>query len=87
MEYTWHDLVGNLGVALIVLAYLGLQIGRLDSHALSYSILNGLGASLILVSLWFNFNLSSFIIEIFWLAISGVGIVLALRRRHARQEP
>ena len=87
MEYTWHDLVGNLGVALIVLAYLGLQIGRLDGRAMSYSVMNGLGASLILVSLWFNFNLSSFIIEIFWLAISGVGIVLALRRQRAHQEP
>lgn len=86
MEYAWHDLVGNLGVALIVFAYLGLQIGRLDGRTVSYSLINGIGATLILVSLRFNFNLSSFVIEIFWLAISLVGMVLALRNRN-RQEP
>ena len=81
MEYAWHDLVGNLGVAMIVLAYLGLQVGRLDGRTVSYSLINGVGASLILVSLLFNFNLSSLVIEIFWLAISLVGMVLALRNR------
>jgi hypothetical protein len=79
--YGWPDFVGNIGVALIVLAYLGLQLGRIDGRSLSYSLANAIGAVLILVSLWFNFNLSSFIIEIFWLAISLVGIVrIALAR-------
>ncbi|MCB1670916.1 MAG: hypothetical protein R3F41_12510 [Gammaproteobacteria bacterium] len=81
MNYYWHDLVGNLGVTMIVLAYLGLQIGRLDSRSLTYSLANGAGAALILVSLYFNFNLSSFLIEIVWLIVSIVGIVLNLRRR------
>ena len=85
--YSWPDFVGNIGVALIVLAYLGLQLGRVDGRALSYSLANAIGAVLILVSLWFNFNLSSFIIEIFWLAISLVGIarvILTSRRDSSR---
>ena len=39
-----------------------------------YSLLNGLGALLIMVSLIYNFNLSSFVIEIAWLMISAYGL-------------
>jgi hypothetical protein len=75
MDYQWHDLVGNLGVALILLCYFMAQTGRMTMATPSYSLLNGLGALLILVSLIYNFNLSSFLIEIAWLAISGYGLV------------
>jgi hypothetical protein len=84
MTYAWHDLVGNLGVMLIIGTYLGLQLERMSSTSLTYSALNGLGALLILVSLSQAFNLSSFVIEICWLAISGIGIAGALRKRSER---
>jgi hypothetical protein len=45
------------------------------------SLINGLGALLILVSLFFNFNLSSFTIEVVWLLISAYGIGKYLRNR------
>ena len=75
MGYTWYDFVGNVGVFLLLLAYLLLQLNRLSSDQLSYSLLNGLGATLIGVSLVFEFNLSAFVIEVFWLLISIVGVV------------
>ena len=81
MGYEWHDLVGNLGVAAILLAYLGLQMDRLDSRSLAYSLVNGAGAALILVSLAHDFNLSAFIIEVVWLAISLLGVARWARRR------
>lgn len=80
MTYTWADAVGNLGVLLVLGAYLGLQIGRLDSRGALYSACNAAGAVLLLVSLTVNFNLSSVIIEIFWLAISLVGLWRYWRR-------
>jgi hypothetical protein len=49
-------------------------------QSLSYSMANGFGAALVLVSLWFNFNLSAFVIEIFWLLISLLGIIRGIRR-------
>jgi hypothetical protein len=76
MEYTWHDLLGNIGVACILGTYLLLQLGRLTHEHLSYSLINGLGAVLILVSLTFDYNMSAFIIEAAWLAISVLGVVL-----------
>ncbi|MDX1571364.1 MAG: hypothetical protein R3200_12840 [Xanthomonadales bacterium] len=83
MTYHWHDFVGNIGVALILLAYLLLQVERMDPRRLPYSVVNALGAGLILVSLAIEFNLSAFLIESFWIAISVVGIVRAWTRRSA----
>lgn len=74
MTYSWYDLLGNLGVFLIILTYLLLQLGKLSSDHLSYSVLNALGAALIIVSLTVDFNLSAFIVELFWVMISLVGI-------------
>ncbi len=70
MSYAWYDLVGNIGVFLILLCYLLLQMERLKVTSLSYSVMNAVGAILIIVSLCYTFNLSSFIIELAWLSIS-----------------
>jgi hypothetical protein len=70
----WYDIVGTLGVAIIVLTYILLQIDRVRSDQLIYSLLNAAGAALILVSLYFDFNFPSFIVEFFWLLISLFGI-------------
>lgn len=77
--YEWHDFVGNLGVLCILGTYLGLQLERLTATGYPYSYINGLGAVLILVSLMYDFNLSSFIIEVFWLLISVLGILRRYR--------
>ncbi len=71
----WYDFVGSAGVFLIVLGYLLIQLNKLTNNDLIYSLLNAIGAALIIVSLLYDFNLSSFIIEAFWLILSLVGIV------------
>ena len=88
MDYPVHNLVGNIGVVLIVGTYFMVQIGRMSAVRLPYITLNGLGALLILYSLWFDFNLSAFLVEVIWLLISvlGVGRVLLQRRRNAAAE-
>lgn len=75
MTYSWYDFAGLTGVVLIVIAYLLLQIGKLPSTAPSYSLLNALGAFLVMVSLVFDFNLSAFLMEAFWFLISLFGLV------------
>ena len=86
MELAWHDAVGGLGVAMMVLTYLLLQLERLDSRGLSYSFLNGVGASLVIFSLMYDFNLSAFLMELFWLLISLLGLVMWARRRSSQSE-
>ena len=74
MDVSLHDIAGTFGVILIVGSYFLVQIGRLRAKALSYSVANGLGALLILLSLMVEFNLSAFLVEFFWLLISLIGV-------------
>jgi hypothetical protein len=78
----WYDVLGTLGVAIIILTYILLQIERIRSDQLAYSSLNAVGAALILVSLYFDFNFPSLVVEFFWLVISlfGIGKYLLKRR-------
>ncbi len=81
MGFAWHNAVGGFGVALIFLMYLLLQLERLDARGFGYSFLNGLGAALVIYSLVYEFNLSAFLIEFFWLIISLMGIGRWVRRK------
>ena len=81
-DLQWHDWVGSLGVLIIVAAYLWLQIGRIAGQNVVFSGANLLGSMLILVSLYFNFNFSAVLIEIFWIIISLFGLVMGLRRQY-----
>lgn len=73
--YGWPDIAGNIGVALIVVSYFLMQIGRLDGRSRGYAATNAAGAALVILSLMFRFNLSAFLVEAFWLLISLIGLV------------
>ena len=83
MDYGWFDLVGNVGVLLMVAAYLLLQLEKLSSSAVSYLLMNALGAILVMISLAFRFNLSAFLVEAFWLLISLYGLMKPLFAKRA----
>ena len=83
MGYSWFDLIGNIGVLLMVVAYLFLQLEKLSSSAVSYLLLNVAGAVLVIISLLFRFNLSAFLMEAFWLLISLYGLTKPLFVRRA----
>ncbi len=80
IQLALHDLLGAIGVGLIVLSYFLLQIERIDSRSLAYSLANLVGSLLILYSLYWNFNFASVLIEVFWLLISLVGLYRWYRR-------
>ena len=78
MNFQLFDLAGFIGVVLIIVAYLLLQLEKLQSSSPRYSLFNAAGALLIMVSLIFAFNLSAFIVEAFWFLISLLGLWRAL---------
>jgi hypothetical protein len=78
LDYSWFDLLGNVGVLLMVVAYLLLQLEKLSSAAVSYLLLNMVGAALVIVSLRYRFNFSAFLMEAFWLLISLFGLTKSL---------
>ncbi len=86
MSYGPLDLIGNIGVVLLMIAYLMLQLNKLRSDALAYSVLNAVGASLIIVSLIVDFNLSALLMEVFWVLISFVGIYRYFRLKALRSQ-
>ena len=84
MSLHWYDIAGFVGVILIVLAFFLQQIGRVRGDSLPNQLLNALGALGVLLSLLFGaFNLSAFVLEAVWLAISVYGMVRGARR-HSR---
>lgn len=80
------DLIGFAGVGLIVATYFLSQVGRMRADRPLYPALNAAGAAMILVSLYFRPNLPSLVIEVFWFAISIVGLIRALTRRHGADD-
>ena len=86
MSYGLLDLIGNIGVVALVVAYLMLQLNKLSSDGLAYSLLNAVGASLIIVSLVYDFNLSALLMEVFWVLISFVGIYRYFRLKAFRSQ-
>jgi len=80
MNYSWHDVIGNLGVVIVLVTYFLLQIDKIDYRSIGYSVSNIIGSIFIIFSLTEQFNLSSFIIEVVWLIISILGLCKALYR-------
>lgn len=81
MNDRWGDLIGMTGVAIIIVTYFLLQTDKIRSSSVGYSACNALGAGMVMVSLFFDFNLSAFIVELFWAAISLYGIFRHLGRK------
>lgn len=66
---------GFAGALLVVVAYLGNQMGRLPSDDWRFPGANLAGSILILASLYSAWNFPSAVIELFWAAISIYGLV------------
>lgn len=91
MIYEWlaksSDYIGIIGVTILLIAYFQLSTNRISSQSMHYQLFNFIGASCILFSLMFNFNLSSFVIELAWIIISLIGIYkIKSARRDASQK-
>jgi len=80
---SWTDAAGLAGVLMILVAYAGAALGRLDPKGVWSLLANLVGAGLILVSLLVaDFNLSSTVMEGSWAFVAFVGLVrLAFKRR------
>lgn len=84
MDYNWCDFLGFLGDGIIIVTYVMLQARKLGSDNVLYSLLNAVGASLIILSLIYKFNFAAFIVEFFWVLVSLYGLArYFLRRREA----
>ena len=79
MNLQWYDWIGMLGTLMVLGAFFLLQAGHIHGNRLAYQLLNLFGAAGILVSLIGSFNISVFLLEAAWVAVSLYGIVRSLR--------
>ena len=75
------DLLGLVGSIAIALTYFANLQGIVKADGWSYSLFNFAGAALILVSLYWAWNLPAAVMEGFWALISAYGLLRALRLR------
>lgn len=76
---TLYRIAGLFGFFFYMASFAALQLKLLDGQGLTYSLLNVLAASLVLVSLVAEFNLASALIQVSWIVIGFVGICLRLK--------
>lgn len=75
------DVVGIIGVVLVLVAYYLLQANKLNASSVPYLKMNVVGSVLILYSLCFNWNLAAVLVEVMWFVISLWGMFKTLRQR------
>jgi hypothetical protein len=71
---TIPDIIGLLGVTILIVTYAMLQFDKIDPKGFWYSFNNMIVAVLVTVSLLYSFNLASMVIEVFWFSLSVYGI-------------
>jgi len=77
------DIIGLIGVALLIVTYALLQIDKIDPKGFWYSFNNLLVAILVTVSLIYTPNIASIVIEVFWFLISLYGVIMYFKRKQA----
>jgi hypothetical protein len=75
----FYDAAGVLGAVLVIIAYFATQQRWLSSEDWRFPAANLIAAVLVLISLYANWNLASFVIEVFWLLISAYGLAKSVR--------
>ena len=82
MTPTIADMVGLVGSALFIAAFAYANFSK-HFDKLWFNLASLVGAALLLASLWINFNLAAFVLEIAWGVIASLGIATALHARKA----
>jgi hypothetical protein len=75
------QIVGFLGAMLILLAYVGHQIKRMDPDAPLYNVLNALGAAVLTYVAFHPFQIGFVVLEGTWTIVSIVALAKALTRK------
>lgn len=74
----FYDVIGIIGVVIILISYLLLNMNKLSSANPIYPISNACGSCMIFISLMYDWNLASVVIEAAWISISLYGVYRTL---------
>lgn len=74
------DIVGWIGILLVIAAYFLVSIKKLLPHSSTYQILNLFGAIGIGVNVWIQKAYPSFVLQIVWGAIAIYGLCKSFKK-------
>lgn len=74
-EYGWSDVVGNVGVILLLMGYYLNVAGKLSAQGWEYNTINLVVAILLTINLIYKPNISALILEVCWASIAIFGLV------------
>ena len=77
------DIIGLIGSAIFIAAFAYANMAS-QMNKLLFNALNLVGAVLLLSSLWVNFNLAAFVLEVCWGLIALAGLIAALVKREKK---
>ena len=80
------DVIGLIGGVLFIAAFAYANVAD-KFNKLWFNAANLLGALLLLISLWVNFNLAAFVLEVAWAIIALAGLIRAVRMRLRERRP
>lgn len=81
------QVLSSLGAALILFAYVGHQLGRMDARRAPYNVLNALGAAVLTWVALSPLQIGFLVLEGVWTAVSIYAVARAWRRgRHSLAE-
>ena len=80
------DVIGLIGGVLFIAALAYANVAE-NFNKLWFNVANLLGAMLLMISLWVNFNLAAFVLEIAWALIALAGLIAAVRLRLRDRQP
>ena len=80
------DVIGLIGGVLFIAAFAYANVAD-NFNKLWFNAANLLGAVLLMISLWVNFNLAAFVLEIAWALIALAGLIAAVRLRLRDRQP
>ena len=74
ISFNFLDWIGIIGSLMIAGAYYGVSNSHLVPEKLPFHLINLIGSTLILISLYFKPNPGAILIEILWIFIASLGI-------------
>jgi hypothetical protein len=81
------DVIGWLGVAILLVAYWLVSTRRLDGGGAAFQLLNLAGAAALIVNSYYYGALPSVGVNVAWIAIAGYALVRAGLARRRPQDP
>ena len=75
------DIIGSMGVALLLVAFFLNLIGKLESKSVLYGLLNTIGAALAATASYMINYWPFIILEGIWSLVSLVGLIRALQKK------